>query len=305
MMIDFHAHIGRLVKSRSEFTDAACLVNRMDAWGIDMACVLPVSETPEPGILEADTEDVLAACSLYPSRLIPFCLIDPRFRGNDPKAEFGDLLTEYRARGCRGFGEVTAKMPADDPRMLNVFRQAGRAELPVLFHMRAGEQRYGLTDDPGLPRLERALQECPDTAFIGHAQTFWAEIAADVPEADRAGYPSGPIRAPGAVPRLMAQYENLWGDLCASGYLAIARDAAFGLEFLDQFQDKLLFGLDCCQRNMTVGQRPIVAFFRKLRDEALLPEAAWAKLAAGNACRLLGLSFDRLTTGQTKEGKTP
>ena len=134
MLIDVHGHIGRVLPDRSEFVDVTNLIAKMDAWGIDVTCVLPLSEHPEGAYLECNTEDVIAACARYSDRLIPFCLIDPRYR-NDPATDFRHLLEEYTARGCRGMGEVLPKMDFDDPRCLNLYRQAGKFGLPVLFDM--------------------------------------------------------------------------------------------------------------------------------------------------------------------------
>ncbi len=239
MLIDVHGHIGRVLPDRSEFIDITNLIAKMDAWGIDKACVLPLSEHPEGAYLECDSGDVIVACSRYPYRLIPFCLIDPRY-GNRPDMDFSHLLDEYRSRGCKGLGELLPKLDFDDLRCLNLYRQAGKFGLPVLFDMQDRPDGYGLRDDFGLPKLEHALQACPDTVFIGHGPTFWAEVSAEVPADGRSGYPEGPIKPGGAVSRLMREYPALCADISAgSGHNALTRDPIFGLEFLDEFQDKL------------------------------------------------------------------
>jgi predicted TIM-barrel fold metal-dependent hydrolase len=289
MLIDVHGHIGRVLPDRREFIDAANLVAKMDAWGIDKTCIQPLTETPEGAYLECTTEDVIAACARYPDRLVPFCLIDPRYH-NSPTADLAHLFEEYRGRGCRGVGEVLPKLDFDDPRALNLYRQAGRFEMPVLFDLQDRPEGYGLRDDHGLPRLERALQQCPDTVFIGHGPTFWAEISAAVPVGQRSGYPQGPVVPGGAVPRLMRTYGNLWADTSAgSGYNALSRDPAFGLAFLEEFQDRLMFGTDSCLRSDVDRTAPIVAFFRDLRATGKLPVAALEKIAWQNATRLLRL----------------
>ncbi|MCF7853800.1 MAG: amidohydrolase family protein [Candidatus Pacebacteria bacterium] len=287
MLIDVHGHIGRVLPDRREFIDAVNLIAKMDAWGIAKTCVLALSEHPEGAYLESDTEDVLAACGRYPDRLIPFCLIDPRY-GNRPDMDFSHLLEEYTARGCKGLGEFLPKLDFDDQRCLNLYRQAGDFGLPVLFDMQDRTEGYGLRDDYGLPRLEHALQNCPDTVFVGHGPTFWAEISADVPADQRAGYPKGPVAPGGAVPRLMRTYPNLWADISAgSGYNAMTRDPSFGIEFLDEFQDKLMFGTDSCKRSDVDSVYPNVAFVRELRDRNKLPEDAIEKIEWRNAAQLL------------------
>jgi len=292
MLIDVHGHIGRVSPDRREFVDAANLIAKMDAWGIDKTCVLPLSEHPEGAYLECDTWDVLSTCARHPDRLIPFCLIDPRY-ANHPDADFSHLLEEYVARGCKGLGELLPKLDFDDPRCLNLYRQAGRFGLPVLFDMMDGPHRYGLCDDYGLPKLEHALAACPETVFIGHGPTFWAEISAEVPAALRAGYPPGPVTPGGAVPRLLRRHPNLLADISAgSGYNALTRDRAFGLAFLDEFQDKLLFGTDSCLRSDVNGVWRTVALLRELEASRSLSAEALEKLQWRNAARLLNLDLD-------------
>lgn len=291
MLIDVHGHIGRIVMDRREFMDAANLIAKMDAWRIDVTCVLPVCEHSEAPYLEAYTADVLAACAVYPRRLIPFCLIDPRFAGNNPKADFRLLLDEYRSRGCKGIGEMLPKLDFDDPRALNLYRQAAEFEMPVLFDMNDSDISYGLRDAPGLPRLEHALQSCSKTVFIGHGPTFWAEISGGCKPDQRCSYPKGPVQEGGAVPRLMRRYANLWADLSAgSGYNAMTRDAAFGLRFMKEFQDKLMFGTDSCRRSDLEKGVPVVPFFHGLRENGGISAGAWEKIAWRNAARLLKLA---------------
>jgi len=289
MLIDIHGHIGRVLPDRREFVDPTNLIAKMDAWGIDKTCILPLSEHPEGAYLECNTEDVIAACARYPDRLIPFCLIDPRY-GNRPDMDFRHLLEEYTARGCKGIGELLPKLDFDDPRCLNLYTQAAEFGLPVLFDMQDRPTGYGLRDDYGLPRLERALQTCPDTVFIGHGPTFWAEISAEVPEDARSSYPTGPVTPGGAVPRLMRQYPNLWADTSAgSGHNALTRDREFGLQFMDEFQDKLIFGTDSCRRSDVETTAPIVATLRELHETGALSQEALEKIEWKNCVGLLGL----------------
>lgn len=289
MLIDVHGHIGRVLPDRREFVDVTNLIAKMDAWGIDRTCVLALSEHPEGAYLESDTEDVIAVCARYPDRLTPFCLIDPRY-GNRADMDFTHLLEEYTARGCKGLGELLPKLDFDDPRCLNLYRQAGRFGLPVLFDMQDRPDGYGLRDEFGLPRLQRALQHCPDTVFIGHGPTFWAEISGEVPADNRSGYPKGPVAPGGAVPRLMRQHANLWADISAgSGHNALTRDPGVGLEFLDEFQNQLMFGTDSCARRDLNGVYPNVQFVRDLREGRKLSASALQKIEWRNAVRLLGL----------------
>jgi predicted TIM-barrel fold metal-dependent hydrolase len=289
MLIDVHGHIGRIVPDRKEFIDAANIIAKMDAWGIDKTFVLPLSEHPEGAYMECNTDEVIAACSRYPERLIPFCLIDPRF-GNRTDMDFSYLLEEYIARGCKGLGEFLPKMDFDHPLCLNLYHQAGKYNLPVIFDMQDRPEGYGVRDDYGLPKLEHALAECPETVFVGHGPTFWAEISSNVPVNQRSGYPKGAVEPGGAVPRLMRKYSNLWAEMSAgSGYNAVSRDISFSLEFFDEFQDKLMFGTDSCLRSDAGRMSPNVAFIREMREAKKLSDNILDKVEWKNCVSLFGL----------------
>lgn len=291
MLIDIHSHIGCVYPDPQECNDATTLIAKMDAWGIGISCVLPLSDYPDGGHRESGTEDVIVACAQYPDRLIPFCAIDPR-SGNRADMDFTPLMEEYKSRGCRGIGEFIPKLDFDDPRCLNLYRQAGKCGLPVLFHLEDRAEGYGLRDAPGLPAMERALRECPHTEFIGHGPTFWAEISGGLSAAERGcwPYPEGPVKPGGAVPRLMPQYANLWGDISAgSGHNALTRDPGFGLEFLDEFQDRLLFGTDSCKRSDVDGLWITVSLFQDLRKAKRIKADVLDKIEWKNCAKLLKL----------------
>jgi predicted TIM-barrel fold metal-dependent hydrolase len=287
-MIDIHMHIGRWGSKREPAVDAAELIRRMDELGIEKTVLLPVGVSPESFFLDSGNREVLDAYHQHPTRFIPFCNLDPR-SGNSAALDFSWVLEEFKAAGCRGVGELTANMLLDDPRCLNLFHHCGAVGLPALIHVAVAvaEGLYGLADDKGLPRLERALRECPQTTFIGHAQTFWAEMSADVEEKDRGGYPAGPVRAPGRVSELLARYPNLYADLSAgSGFSAISRDPEFGYRFLEEHQDKLLFGTDICHVNQPVE---VVPYINAARQEGRISEECYRKVTRGNAVRVLGM----------------
>lgn len=288
MFIDIHTHLGRWGLRREPAMDEAELIRRMDELGIEKSVILPLGMTPECFMLPFDTDDVLDVFRCHPDRIIPFCNLDPR-SGHSPEADFSWILEEWREQGVRGLGEVTANLPIDRAMCLNLYRQCGQVGLPVLFHLAVGVRYglYGVADEAGLPRLERVLKDCPDTVFIGHAMAFWAEISADVDEATRGGYPEGPVKKPGRVPELLGKYPNLYGDLSAgSGFNAISRDPEYGYRFLEEYQDKLLFGTDICHVNQDV---PIVPWFNEALESGRISQTCYDKIARRNAERLLGL----------------
>ncbi|MBO3804198.1 MAG: hypothetical protein JTT11_10110 [Candidatus Brockarchaeota archaeon] len=162
--IDVHTHVLRPdVKDQPPMTVEE-LLRRMGELGIERAVVLPIA-SPEGGFFYFTTEDVLRLSARFPDKLVPFCNIDPRCSGNSPSTDFRWVLSEYKEAGCKGLGEVTANLLFDDPRVLNLCKQCGEVGFPVLFHMASQVGGvYGLADEPGLPRLERALSLLPQPA---------------------------------------------------------------------------------------------------------------------------------------------
>jgi len=288
MLIDCHTHALRSPSvTRAGGTTcptAEQLVGRLDDLGIDMAVVLPMV-SPESRNRYSPPEDIVEMAAEWPDRLIPFCNLDPRAGSNSPGTDFGRFLEVYTEMGCRGVGEVTGNLPFDHPKYWNMFRHIADYGLPMTIHIASNpDVGYGIYDDPGLPRLEATLREFPDLNILGHSQAFWAEISADVTDESRGGYPTGPV-TPGRLVKLFERYDNLWGDLSAgSGHNAVSRDPAFGTQFMEQFQDRLLFGTDI---SFAEYEPPMPDYFRSLRGT--ISDDAWEKIAWRNIDGLLGL----------------
>ena len=287
MIIDFHTHLGRIVREDTALTIEDLLQN-MENMGVEKSVVLPLDGSPEGVISSFTNEQVLEVYRKYPDRIIPFCKLDPRQLMNSPDTDFSWLLKEYIDFGCRGVGEVTANLYIDDPLCINLFRHCGASELPVLFHLvdQIGGT-YGLVDDIYLPRLEKVLKEVPETIFVGHAMSFWAEISSVVDGKLRGNYPKGAIRKPGRLQELLIKYPNLYADLSAgSGFNAISRDYEYGIKFLEEFQNKLVFGTDICRHGQ---EAPIANYIKTLLKEGRISQSAYDKITHLNAERLLKL----------------
>ncbi|HNS32312.1 MAG TPA: amidohydrolase family protein [bacterium] len=288
-MIDIHSHI-LTVWDRKPFTEKD-LLERMDKLGIEKSVLLPLGESPETNFFYFGTKDAIAVYLRHPDRIIPFCCVDPRAGGNSPSTDFSWILCRYKEAGCRGFGEFIPNLYIDDPLCMNLFRQCGRAGLPVLFHLyREIGGFYGLVDSPGLPRLERVLKECPETVFIGHAMAFWDEVSGYIDLERRHVYPVGSIKSPGRMQVLMKKYSNLYGDLSAgSGLNAITRDRDYGYKFIEEFQDRLLFGTDLCHQEPEIPGA-IIGYFRDALDTGMISKAVYDKITEDNAKRILNLN---------------
>ena len=260
----------------------------MDQAGIARG-VMMCTPSPECRYSQVLPEEVLDIHAQYPDRLVPFFNLDPRFMTNSPQADFRPLLEAYVELGCRGVGEYIPNLPLDDPLNLNLFKQVEEMGLPLTFHLahRIGGL-YGCYDDPGLPRLECVLKECPNLILLSHSQVFWAEIGTLASPEERGSYPKGPV-VEGRVVQLMREHPNLHGDLSAgSGYNAISRDPEFGYRFMEEFQDRLYFGTDIANVPQDL---PIVEYFTRLRDERLISPEALQKISWKNAAQLVDLDL--------------
>jgi predicted TIM-barrel fold metal-dependent hydrolase len=96
----------------------------------------------------------------------------------------------------------------------------------------------------GIERFESVVKAYPKATFIGHAQTWWCNISADVDPTVL--YPKGPVKPGGLTDRLLSDYENLYSDLSAGSCVnALTRDPDFAQGFLDRHYRKLIWGSDC------------------------------------------------------------
>ena len=257
-IVDSHQHVNWHLR------DARGLVADLDEQGIAYAWLL--SWLPDPGDVQAlprvlnpmnvrldgsidgiTLRDIVDTKEAFPDRFVVGYCPNPRWPGA------ADLLySAHHMHGARVCAEWKYPMLFDDPRCLEVFRVAGELKMPVVLHLdvpymadKDGRKQfykgwYGGTVD----NLERALQFCPETIFIGHAPGFWREISAGA-EDDPDVYPSSPVRGPGKIHGLLEKYPNLYADLSAgSGLNALKRDPAHAAGFLNRFADRLLFGRD-------------------------------------------------------------
>jgi predicted TIM-barrel fold metal-dependent hydrolase len=196
--------------------------------------------------------DLLLAREHYPERFVVGYCPHPAV-GNAPAL----LQSAVRVHGVQVCGEWKFRIPFDDPRSLELFYVAGELKLPVVLHLDVpylqidGRRTYQpLWYGGTVDNLERALQACPDTIFIGHAPGFWREISGDA-DSDPDMYPFGSVKPGGKVQRLLEQYPNLYADLSAgSGRKALARDPEHAVAFLTKFSDRLLFARDYYEQDL-------------------------------------------------------
>lgn len=290
MFIDIHAHAYLWPcppqDGHTQFCTPEEVIARYEGIGIEKGVLLPLIG-PET-YLPQSNEEILEISSRHPDRFIPFCNIDPRGIGNSPDTDFSTWLNWYKDHGFKGVGEFMPNMPFMHPLVQNFFKQVESTGLPLTFDIsdRIGSS-YGLYDDSGLPQLENCLRRFPKLKIFGHGPAFWSEIGQLETPADRGTYPKYPIKEEGVVPKLFRRYENMWGDLSAwSGFNALKRDRKHAIKFLEEFQDRLMFGTDICSPNASL---PLSDFLLDLKQSEDISESAFRKIARDNAIRILDL----------------
>jgi predicted TIM-barrel fold metal-dependent hydrolase len=223
-VLDIHLHPRR---------DGAEEIDHLEGSGVRRAVLLPGA---------GSSDRAMAVTAKYPGRFVRFTNADVR------TAESARLIRTGLNGGAIGIGELKYPVQVDGPEMRRVYDIAGELHVPVLIHFEEGGFNSGIR------RLPELLKSYPKTIFIGHAQSWWANITADV--ANESGYPSGPVKPGGLTDKLLADYPNIYGDLSAnSGRNALARDPDFAMGFLSRHSRKLMFGSDCpCRDGRGAGQ---------------------------------------------------
>lgn len=251
-------------------------------------CVLLPGASPEGATALNTSEMMKFLADRDPDRLLWFCGVDPRMLKNSADSDLGYLLQHYKGLGARGVGELTCNLPADHPKMENLFYHCAELDLPVTVHIAPEpEGYYGIYDELGLPRIERMLKKYPKLKIFGHSQPFWSEIGENSDEI-RNTYVKGKVQN-GRLPALLREYENLYCDLSAgSGANALMRDREHAARFIEEFSDRLMYGCDICMHGQTF---PFAfdEFLTSMRESGEISEENYYKLVRGNAERILGL----------------
>ena len=263
------------------------LLGHWDRLGIEKGCILPEVSPESFSIVNTQSnEEIMRFCQTHPDRFIPFCCFDPRMCFNSVTTPFSRIMTWYRERGYKGIGEVTCNLPILDARVQAMFSGAEEVGFSVTCQLAPflGEN-YGLVDEPGLPGMEQTLKTHPKLKWLGHSMAFWCEIGEYTGQAARFSYPTGKVKE-GRLPKLMREYPNLYGDLsAASGCGALMRDKDYGIKFMNEFQDRLFFGMDIARPWEVRSKLP--GYLKSLLAEGAISQEVFDKIAYKNAERLL------------------
>jgi len=222
-------------------------------------------------------ERCLSYIERAPGRFIPGYAPDPRRPDSIDK-----LNAAIEIYGVKVYGELKLRMMYDNPDALRMYRFCGQRGLPVIVHIDyefdTGTKypRPNYWYGGGIEAFERAIKACPETIFLGHAPGFWAHISGD-DQYNKLPYPKGNILPGGILVNMMRECPNLYCDISAgSGHNALSRDLKFTVEFLHEFQDRVLYARD---------------YFDNIHQELLnglgLPGSILEKIYSGNALKLL------------------
>ncbi len=255
-IIDIHQHTNYAMRTNEQ------LVAHQRAMGVTRTILLP-SGTPVSrkstnegkfnglgGVGAGGNETVLAVGRQFPKEF--------SFGANEVTdlAEATAEISKYLDLGAIIIGEQKFTVECDSPESQKLYALAGEHKVPILLHFQHG------TFNMGFDRFYKMLEKFPKTVFIGHAQTWWANIDKNHTDQNKL-YPSGKVTAGGLTDKYLADYPNMFADMSAgSGLNSLRRDEDHARGFLDRHQDKILYGSDCndpvgmgaaCQGTQTIA----------------------------------------------------
>ncbi len=233
-VIDIHQHTNYAGRTDDE------LIAHQRKMGVTRTILLPAGSKFGLAVNAGGNDSVTALARRLPGEYVYYANEVPDI------PEAGAVLRKYLKSGAIGIGEQKFGVAADSPAIANIAAIAAEFRVPVLLHFQHGT--YNLEYE----RFGAILKRYPKVDFIGHAQTFWANI--DAKAVQTVLYPKGPVTAGGLTDRYLADYPNFWGDLSAgSGLNALMRDEDHARGFLGRHQNRLLYGSDCDDK---IGEGP-------------------------------------------------
>ncbi len=156
-------------------------------------------------------------------------------------------IEKYLKLGAIIIGEQKFDVEVDSKESQEIYRLAADYDVPILLHF-----QYR-TYNRGFARFWKMLEKHPKTNFIGHAQTWWANIDKKH-DPEKGLYPKGPVTPGGLTDSYLQDYPNMYADMSAgSGLNSLLRDEEHTIGFFDRNQDKVLYGSDCAD---SLGRGP-------------------------------------------------
>ena len=265
-IIDIHQHVGYSGRPDEN------LIAHQQAMGVTRTILLPSGspmQTPATNFGKANglqaecygNEACYRLVRANPRRFLFAANEVPDFPGAVAEIE------KYIKLGAVAIAEQKFGLECDSPDMLRLYQLAADYRVPILLHWQHGTYNHGFE------RFGKVLEKFPNTTFLGHAQTWWANIDKDHTN-QAILYPKGKVTPGGLTDRYLADYPNAYADMSAgSGLNALIRDEDFTRGFLHRHQDKLLYGSDCNDRagagSQCQGAQTIAAIRRLAGDKAI------------------------------------
>lgn len=279
-IIDIHQHVG--YSGRPD----EVLLTHQRTMGVTKTILLPAGRPVQMASTHDGKSNGLAAQTLGNEACCQFAKAHPKeflFAANEvPDLEGATAeIEKYLKLGAVMIAESKFNVECDSPEMQKIYQLAHAYRVPVLMHWQVGMYNHGFD------RFYKMLEKYPRVNFIGHAQSWWANIDKAYKDDPKNLYPKGPVTSGGITDRYLADYPNMFGDLSAgSGLNALTRDEGFTRDFLKRHQDTLLYGSDCSDHigsgEKCQGAQTIAAIRRLAADKKVE-----RKLLGGNAKRLL------------------
>jgi predicted TIM-barrel fold metal-dependent hydrolase len=256
-VIDIHQHLG--YSGRADDV----LIAHQRAMGITKTILLPAGRAVVTSSTHGGFSNGLQAKCLGNEACYQFAKQHKRFFlfGANEVPDLDDApkeIEKYLKLGAVVIGEQKFGIECDSAEMQRLYQLAAGYRVPILMHWQFKMYNYGFE------RLYKMLEKYPHTIFIGHAQTWWANIDKSYLDDPTNLYPKGQhIIAGGLTDRYLSDYPNMYGDLSAgSGLNAFTRDEEHTRVFFERHQDKLIYGSDCndlvgsgnqCQGSQTIA----------------------------------------------------
>jgi predicted TIM-barrel fold metal-dependent hydrolase len=281
-IIDIHQHLG--YSGRPDDV----LLRHQQRMGVTMTILLPAGRPVTTASTHEGVSNGLQAQALGNEACRTFARTHGkpyRFGANEvPDVEGAtNEIARYLKLGGVLIAEQKFGVECDSAAMQAVYALAQDHHVPVLMHWQYKMYNYGFD------RFYKMLEKYPRVNFLGHAQTWWANVDRNYRDDEKNLYPKGAITPGGLTDRYLSDYPNMFGDLSAgSGLNALTRDEGFTRDFLVRHQDKLVFGSDCSDHEgageKCQGAQTIAAVRRLAASPAIE-----RKLLYGNARKLLRL----------------
>lgn len=275
-IIDIHQHTNYGGRSDQQ------LLAHQRAMGITTTILLPAGRPVNRASTHDGVSNGLQAKCTGNEACYKFALEHPKeFRfGANEVPDLPDAVQEiekYLKLGAVAIAESKFGVECDSPEMQKIYELAQEYNVPVLMHWQVKMYNYGFQ------RFYKMLEKFPKVNFVGHAQTWWANIDKDnVDDASRL-YPKTRVTPGGLTDRYLSDYPNMFGDLSAgSGLNALLRDEDHTRAFLERHQDKLVYGSDCvdtigrgngCQGAQTIAAVRRLAASKKIERKLLFENA--------------------------------